>query len=581
MAERTRESIDKEVGLIPAGSISEKGAASYFHLDDTEYSVSVKVPVAGIDPVVVAGKCETRSLRITVPKAGDEEAPTLQTDLEIISSVIDMLATPVEVVVAVDEVLVADLEGTLYVDSTCSAITREQIAIEIAQDIGACQVSWDTRLVFPLITLADPLFHFSGTYRELLEELISPYQFPQGHNLAEVIVEPNEIRVIYIKPGTQAVVDLTIGSDIYPSTIEMRKNKPKQLKKVSAAWYVPKDMVEETESAVEERVAKDGFVFERIVRVQTTLGNVLLSEEVSSYKRYRPYCGPHIPGILREEPDFELRDHICITYTYEPTPNSINVHYIRDFRLMEKREVTTYYRPVMFSTADTTRIIQELASYCYNSEGKLVSEVQETAKGFWGGTIDEGHVLVTPVTIDYTEIGRTKHKVSRASYKALKYFHDGVEEWASEWDYTYSSQVMLSELPDPASIPTPKNDDYVEDKEREEELLSTGSCVHAELPFDPLETFDLFLARLQSSTFQVSITGKCLYDLRPGLWIRLIMGKDVTIRTLSPSGSEEHTTMSSIVDSLPVLLVTSVTLSLEDKEQVADVNAIGWSKVGE
>lgn len=579
MAERIRESIDKEMGLVPAGSVSERGAASYFDLDDTEYSVSISVPVLGIDPVVVTGKCETKALRITIPKAGDRGAPTLQVNLETVSSVIDVLETTVDVVVAADESLGVDLEGALYIDPTCSEITREQIAIEIAQDIGACTVSWDSRLAFPLITLADPLFHFSGTYRGLLEALISPYKFPQGHNLAEIIVEPDEIRVVYIKPGTQAIVDLTVGSDIYPNTIDIRKNKPKQLKKVSAAWYVPKAMIEVTESLVEERVAEDGFVFDRIVRVQTTLGNVLLSEEVSHYKRYRPYCGPHIPGVIHSEPDFELRDKTQITYTYDPTPDSINVHYIRDFKLTEKRELATYFRPMLFSGTDETRIIQELASYCYNSEGKLVSEVQETAKGFWGGVIDDGYVYVTPVTIDYTEIGETKHKVVRSSYKALKYFHDGTEEWASEWDYTFSSQLMLSGLPGPPSIPTPKNEDYVENKECEEVLLPIGTCVHVELPFDPEETFDLFLARLRSASFRLNLTGRCLYDLRPGLWIRLVMGKDVTIRTRSPSGSEEETTISSILASLPVLLVTSVVLSLEEKEQVTAFTAIGWSEV--
>ena len=581
MAERTREEIEKEVGLVPAGFIAEMGGAVYLLPDDTEHVVEINVPAGGASPVVLAGKCDARTLRISMPKTEEKRAGLLKTDLAVLADIQDKLDCSVEVVVAADEVLIAELPGKVYVDSSCE-ITRQQIAMDMAfEEAQITDFYWDPRLNFPLITLADPLFHFSGTFVDLLETLIAPYKLSSAP-LADIIIEPDSVRVVYIVSGPQSVTPLVIGSDIYLEDLTVRRSRPKQLKEASASWYVPKELKEETVTLTDERFDKDGFVIGRTVRVLKLIGNVLLEEEEMNYVQliinWMVTGGPMKIKVAEEEPLICLQYKKVTTYAYDPMPNDLNVHYIRNFKLIERDENTTYYLPTSAENVIEWHTDQVLSSYSYTEEGKLSREIQRTAKdrAAYG---EEGFVQGEITEITYFLISEDMYQLSKniSSFRAYDVSED--EVWPKPGDLSplsHITQTVMGDLPSPPSIPLPKNEDYVENKERKEELDVHGSIAHMSLSFDPLGVFDVFLDRVTSAAVRVSMSGRCLYDLRPGLWIHLSIAKDITVTTRSPSGSVEVTKFSELLDTLPDLFVKSVTVELEDKEQITSIEALGW-----
>lgn len=582
MAERTREGIDKDIGLVPAGFISELGGSTYLSPDDIKHDVVLKVPAVGASPLELTGKCDARTLRISIPESEKKEAGSLKTDLTILADIQDKLDCFVEVVVAADETLVAELPGKVYVDPTCE-ITRQQIARELAlEEAQITEFYWDLRLEFPLLTLADPLFHFSGTFIGLLETLIAPYKF-SGVSLAEIIIEPDSVRIVYVNSGLQSVVPLVIGSDIYLSGFTIRRGRPKQLKEASASWYIPKELKEETITLTDERLDKDGFVIGKTVRILTMIGNVLLEEQELNYVQliinWMVTGGPMKVKVAEQDPMIHLQYKKIIQYTYDPVPNELNVHYVRNFKLTERDEFVTYYIPSTNEDQMVWHTDEVLSSYTYTEDGKLSCETQRTAKNR-AGYEESGYVQGEITEIKYFSISEDMYQLSKNVSRFNAYVTAGDETWPAPGDISplsHITQTVMGDLPSPPSIPTPKNEDYVENKERKEELDTHGLVAHVELYFDPEEVFDLYLDRVTSAMVRVSMSGRCLYDLRPGLWIHLSIAKDITITTRSPSGSNEVLKLSEILDTLPDLFVKAVTVDLSDKEQTTNIEAVGWT----
>ena len=579
MAEQVRKGIDKEIGLVPAGSITELGGRNFLADDDEEYTVSVSVPAGGAEPVVLTGKCASRTVRVSAPGGEERRAPTLKTDLSVLGNIQDLLNYQVEVVVAADGALIEDLPGVPYIDATCK-ISRKQIAVENAA--GNLTVYWDPRLDFPLITLADPLFHYSGTYFGLLETLIAPYKFSDT-SLAEILIESDSVRVVYLDGSLQDVTSLNIGSDIFLDDLSIRRSRPKQLQKVSASWYEPKVLKETTKTLVDERFDKDGFVIGKTVRTLRMIGNVLLEEQELNYVQliinWVISGGPIEFREGQQEPLICLQYRKITTYTYDPVPNELNVHYIRNFKLTERHTKTTYFMP---STEEEGQIVwreeEELSSYSYTEDGKLSCETQRTAKNR-EGYVEDGYVQGEITEIKYSPISEDMYQLSKSVSKFHAYTVSGGEIWPKPGDLSplsHLTQTIMGSLPSPPSIPIPKNEDYIENKDTEKELSTSGAVAHMELPFNPGRTFDLFVERMTSAVVRVSISGRCLYDLRPGLWIRLGIAKDVSITTKSSSGSEETTKVSDLLSSLPDLLVRSVDVKVENKEQITMIEAVGW-----
>ena len=494
----------------------------------------------------------------------------------------NLLNTSVELAVVYNEELVPE-----QIDEVIQSedITSGEVARALVNQAGGT-LYWDSALNYPVLSLLTPVKIYSGALNQVLDELLRPFNAGPV-KIAEMIIDGTNITCLSKSTTSVAynIIDLDISDGYWLEDVRIKKNSKNflfsNIKSIKFLYHTAKDLQKITLYSKEDKKDGDENIIERKLTNTTMWGEFVTEETSETFERL-----PTWADSLMTQAQWSLvrTKYTSTTYEYDPKITSYNVHYIRSRKLTGKTETEKTYSNIgeLSQTKTTTY------TYIYDDDGYLKSETQIVDIRPQDAT-DSATVMSTITS--YEQVSPDIYKViTETEQHTIIYSISGTAtipppyksggDWAKIEDFTtestYKEATIAGQAPRVPYLPAVYGEDRVETTEYTIDIQTNGQTVTIETEFDPTQLMSMYNeVYTKDSKWDVTLTAKSLYDIKPGTWINLKCTKAVNIE-LHGYGISATYVLGDILDLLPPLFVTSVELIKDSNEQTTIIRAEGW-----